>query len=523
MPDLSQVIPIPLKLADGHKTAMWVDEQIWGHRLWDGQSPWLIFLEFLNVAEARQRKGTLLDEGEDFALLIYRPYKRMALRNLLFNNEALTRIAAKHADSNSAWAEWLSWMSDNAKGVTEIEKDYSYLKPRFGSFHDFAMLIGMLRGSSVESASNKRWTSKFVFPFGPSALYIDLNLSAASGKAVREYINFGRTGELLYMMLCRSSRRAELKPYLERLISGDNQWNKLTSLLQPGTDDDDLDTPGKSCYLPYRSHASFDELGKDWLSVFKLGLPGFDALPSLVTLSALHVMLYQLMVAADWCGLRRKPYMICEVVAPKKTIVRELSFSNHVENDILSSRAVGAYIDVIEQSEEWQRASQEHGAFLKCSRILEERVLWGEDRKDYNGPNDPQALINFLRAAALKRHQQHVSNIHRIYGKGAGLVSRRGTNKLRYAPTDGLLKTLLFANVEKRMELGEFLALLYERYGLIFGDNEVEKVLAKDEFDKKAFQANARRLEQRLGSLGMLRRLSDGCAYVENPYGRRIP
>ncbi len=40
----------------------------------------------------------------------------------------------------------------------------------------------------------------------------------------------------------------------------------------------------------------------------------------------------------------------------------------------------------------------------------------------------------------------------------------------------------------------------------------------KDEFDKKAFQANSRRLEQRLGSLGLLRRLSDGCAYVVNPY-----
>ncbi len=47
---------------------------------------------------------------------------------------------------------------------------------------------------------------------------------------------------------------------------------------------------------------------------------------------------------------------------------------------------------------------------------------------------------------------------------------------------------------------------------------QAEQVLAKDEFDKKAFQANARRLEQRLGSLGLLRRLSDGCAYVINPY-----
>ncbi len=72
------------------------------------------------------------------------------------------------------------------------------------------------------------------------------------------------------------------------------------------------------------------------------------------------------------------------------------------------------------------------------------------------------------------------------------------------------------------MELNEFLSRLHERYGLIFGDREAERVLDKDDFDKKAFQANAKRLEQRLVSLGMLRRLSDGCAYVENPYGRRI-
>ena len=90
--------------------------------------------------------------------------------------------------------------------------------------------------------------------------------------------------------------------------------------------------------------------------------------------------------------------------------------------------------------------------------------------------------------------------------------------KLRYAPTDALLKTLLFANVEKRAELFHFLETLYRRYGLVFGDREAEHILAKGDLDKKAFQANSRRLEQRLGSLGLLRRLSDGCAYVVNPY-----
>jgi len=30
----------------------WLDEQIWGHRLLHPQTPWLLFLVFLSVAEA---------------------------------------------------------------------------------------------------------------------------------------------------------------------------------------------------------------------------------------------------------------------------------------------------------------------------------------------------------------------------------------------------------------------------------------------------------------------------------------
>ena len=131
-------------------------------------------------------------------------------------------------------------------------------------------------------------------------------------------------------------------------------------------------------------------------------------------------------------------------------------------------------------------------------------------------------LLRELRTQALNGHRQHVANVHRSFGREAGLVSKRGTNKFRYAPTDALFKALLLANVVRRMELNEFLDRLYNRYGLVFGDREAEKVLDEEEFDKKVFQANSRRLEQRLGSLGMLRRLSDGCAYVENPYSREI-
>jgi hypothetical protein len=70
------------------------------------------------------------------------------------------------------------------------------------------------------------------------------------------------------------------------------------------------------------------------------------------------------------------------------------------------------------------------------------------------------------------------------------------------------------------MEYKDFLGVLFARYGFVIGEREAEQVLSKEDFEKKAFQSNSHRLEQRLSSLGMLRRLSDACAYVQNPLAR---
>jgi hypothetical protein len=105
---------------------MWVDEQIWGHRLWDSQSPWLLLLEFLSIAEASQRDNHLLDEQGVYYPLLFKPYQRMFLRNILFNNEVLLRISDRYPDSTSAWSTWLTWMAENAKAVPS--RDFSYVR-----------------------------------------------------------------------------------------------------------------------------------------------------------------------------------------------------------------------------------------------------------------------------------------------------------------------------------------------------------------------------------------------------------
>ena len=501
---------------------MWLDEQIWGHRLWDAQSPWLLFLEFLNVAEGMHRKGQLLDEGGDSPRLVFLPHRRLHLRNILFNSEALAAIRERTSDSSKAWSEWLSWMEENARGVDR--RDFSYLKRRFDSFGQFASLVGMVRASAVESESNKRWSSRFVFPFGPNALYEDLNVTPTDAVG-REYINFGRTGELLYLMLCRSSHAAEIRPYLMALFESKNQWNELLRLFQP--DEADHAQERGDSYLPYKRHQRFDRLGEDWRGLVRVGLPGFDVFQYLVILSSLHVLLYELNLAAEWCDRDTPVHFVCEVVAPKKTLVRELSSANYQSNNLLPQAAVELVVKRIEASEEWRHATEQPGAFIACRNLLTKKVRWpdpdNDGESDYDGPHDPVALVSELKRAALSRHRKHVANVHRNYGRDVGLVSKRGTNTLRYAPTDSLLKALVLANIEYRLEFKEFLARLFDRYGLVFGDREAERVLPNEEFDRKAFQLNAHRLEQRLGSLGVLRRLSDACAYVQNPFARRTP
>jgi hypothetical protein len=503
-------LPQPLPPPDSfdQSSSMWVDEAIWGHRLYDEQLPWMVFLEFLNVFYHEADKGRAFSELAGLNTLKYRAAHRLYLRNILFNNPHLAEMRQTYSNDTNRWDEWFKRMKA-ATGIAQAQFDY--LRKHFHTFDDFCETVALIRSTSLEVNSNKRWTSKFVFPYGRECLYEDLDNTASTND--RRF--FGRTGEMLYLMLCRTQQKDELLIALKaRLSKTDPTWDSIIKCLQPA-DDDQVSGERANSFLPYEHHRCFDEFAEDWLAILRLNIPSFDVFPHLVNLAGLHLVTYQLGVSRQLLGLETPLHIICEVVAPKKTLVREISCDLYQENNLLPAQAVETFISRIENSPAWQQALSENGAFEKCRKILRDEVRWGEE---YEGPSDPEQLITALRQAATKRHRQHVANIHRNYGREIGLVSKRGTVKLRYAPTDALLKTLLFANVEKRIELHQFLERLHTRYGIVFSDKQAEQVLPKGEFEKKAFQANSRRLEQRLGSLGVLKRLSDGCAYVVNPY-----
>ena len=83
---------IDLPPHDHQAIRYWIDERIWGHRIWDNQTPWLIFLKFVGIAESAHREGSLLDEKGSYYPLLFDPHQRILLRNLLYNNQILPFI-----------------------------------------------------------------------------------------------------------------------------------------------------------------------------------------------------------------------------------------------------------------------------------------------------------------------------------------------------------------------------------------------------------------------------------------------
>jgi hypothetical protein len=491
----------------------WIDEAIWGHRLYDEQTPWLTFLEFMTVLLAENRADRPLHEAT-LNSLSYRPQLQLRLRNLVFNNPHIMTVRSESRADDASWSLWLGKMAETAGGLDD--RDFSYLRERFESFRDFAAVIEFLQGSAIEGTSNKRWSSKFIFPFGPNALYEDANVNPRGGVS-NDRRFFARTGELLYLMLCRSRAVGRLRALLvARFLENPAPYDSMARVLQGEPQFAKAERGG--AYLPCSSHPLFDRLAEDWLAILSLPIPAFDAIPHLVTMMGLNLILYQLERAHE--VLENEPVsLVCEIVSPKKSVIRDLSADSYQRNNGLPQRAVERYVRRVSETDAWTAAIQSDDPVHYASDILRKTFGWPDADDDEAAP-DALALIEQLAERAISRHKQHIGKVHMTWARAIGLSSRRSSRRVRYAPTDRLLKTLVVCCVSKRLEFRDFLTLLYDRYGIVIGDMQARGFVASGDADQEDFSDNAHRLEERLASLGLLKRLSDSCAYVENPFNR---
>lgn len=495
-----------------------VDENIWGHRLYDEQLPHLTVLEFLGALGSNLDKPLRPHEGLGGSFK-FQPQRQIRLRGLLFNNPYVESISKSAQPDEEKWRQWLLRFAQGSTGNGDGADDMAYLRHSFASFDDFAKAVELLRSSSFESRSNKRWSSKFVFPFGPDAQVLVERVDA-KGAASNDRRFFARTGELIYLMLSRAQRGPELgEKLVARLYDQSLPMNRLVRALQgpPQTAPDDRPVG----YLPYASLPRFDRLCEDWLAILSRDMPVYDALEHLISITGLNLMLYFLERGKAQAGQAEPVEIVCEMVSRERTKVRALSAESYLANQGYSAAAIRFSIESTKLSPEWGSALASSDPKAACAAVLRSRFQWppedgGDDADALN--KDGDQLVEQLVEKALSRHEQHVDKIHPAWSRAIGLSSRRLSRRTRYAPNDRLLKSLVVAIVENRMQFDEFLAEAKSRYGLVVGDVEGARLINEKLVDQEALSDNRANLEARLAGLGLVRRLSDSCSFVENPF-----
>jgi len=493
-----------------------VDEHIWGHRLYDEQLPHLTVLEFLTVLQSNLASPLNVPPGEK---VVYQPQHQIRLRSLLFNNPYVEVVRSRLISDEAKWDAWTDLFRVNATEMGDLSLDH--LKSAFLCFDDFARAIELLRSTAFELQSNKRWSSKFVFPFGPDALYEDLRFDSKDN-ASNDRRFFARSGELLYLMLSRATNGQELgRQLVQRLFNPATPLNMLVKAVQGETQRAPRER-GVG-YLPYLQNTRFDRLCDDWLAILARDIPVYDALDHIITITGLNMLLYFLECGKTTVSDVSPVEILCEVIARQRTRVRALSCDSYQFNQSLSLRAIKSFIEQVRTTTVWESALNSDDPNGECLRIMQERFQWPQhgqdDDVDVNDMNG-EDLIARLTEKAEKRHEQHLGKIHNSWARAVGLGSRRLSRRLRYAPNDRLLKALVVTVVEQRMEFGEFLTEIHRRYGLVFGHAEGAHYIQENLVDQEALMDNAAYLETRLYGLGLVRRLSDSCAFVENPFSR---
>lgn len=499
------------------KIDYWVEEEIWGHRFYDDQTPWLIFLEFLAVLRDRAEKGEPFkrtsNKGvhEDFT---YSMPLRLPLRFFLFNNPYLQHVEMTAKGNDVQWNHWIHIIKLSA--VERAGVDFAYLRQHF-EYRHLVRVAEVFQSSAIGAESGKRWTSKFVYPHGPDCLFSEVSDKVGSKSRDRRF--FARGGELLYLMLTRSGYGDELLPMLQRVVLDENKaWNRMAKSLLPRDQSDEKTNPVQIGYLPYAHRSEYGDLANDWISLLKLNMPGESVLDPLVRISSHHILLYLFNRAHEVIDDGTFTRFVLEITAPKSTPIRALSADNYLANSRLTEYAIEQHIKSFKETSEWRNASETMDA---DSARLALRNRFGFEGKSLKGAggNTPGKVFNKFLESVKSRHQQHFSGVPGVIARHIGLAVHRRGMKTRYAPTDALLKAVVFATVDGPMEFNLFLRELYRKYRFVIGANEAREAFDELPIDKRVFDENAQRLESRLLALGLLRRLSDDCAYVINAFG----
>lgn len=489
-----------------------IEQMIWGHRLINDQSPWLLLLEVLAIMSARasdkNQKSIFLPPGGKHERFAYNVPMRAELRDLLFQDHDLDAIATD-GDTLSDEAKWDKW-----RGKRTIE-EIAHLRDRFDKFSSFHDAVDLLRAAVVEPERDRRATSRHLIPGGPDMLMADY--AVKDGKVTSDRKFFARGGELIFLMLNRSALAPKLEELVRRrLLSSKGRWNRVAKLLQrPATHPDDLSTiQYKVGYLPLPQHFVYNRLAEDWTALLSLDqLPDDQLAEPLMRLTGLQVARYIIERSAEVLGRRPDQPIPVDMATTNASGLRRVSRERFQLHREMSRLAISRVVDEFAASIAWQQAGSAGDPTAHRKKLLLDVFSYKVDQKTI----EPDRMIEKLKEEALSKHANHLGLMLGVQTERIGLaVSRVGQGRW-YAANNGFLEAVVLATVTAPVELERFLEVVWEKYRLVIGPRVGQRELGTDApFEQ--LRANQRVFEERLRMLGFLERLSDDCAFVRNPY-----
>ncbi|TDV89925.1 hypothetical protein BDK62_12277 [Halomonas alkaliantarctica] len=508
----SKPLPVPSGLLNS--VDMQVQEIMYGHRLTQEQEPYMILLEVLHVCNA-QPLGSVKPSEDNHEAFKYTLPRRRKLRFLLFADRQLEQVVNDQdiADSEK-WSVWKKRVNHQFQGNTTAHDEFAYLDEAFDSdINALLQAVRLLRAQEVDVMHNRRWTSRFLSVTGPETLCPDM----------REFVNqawsmdrrfFGRGGELVYLMLNRSSRVEELKEQIaSNFLDEKSPMNQVAMRL---TDDNEDGSSGTEIgYLPYRHHEAYDRIADDWCNLLDLHLPDGHLFEPLFRITGLNLVTYLAQQTANILGSNKPEPIVADLTDGSDKQFREICKMHLNRHRLAANRAVKTFItDIANQDEEWQAAvTQGDGGAAKD--VL--RRLFAYKHRDMQ-IRPPLQQLNTLIEQATSRDKNNLHKYLLPLTKGIGLATSRQRIGSWFGLDDGLLFALVMANVTHTVELRDFVAQLYERYGIVIGPEEARQAFTRLPVGVQSFETNLAALEQRMTRLALTQRLSDDCAFVTNPY-----
>lgn len=541
--------------------------RIWGHRLRTGQH-WIEYmLEFLSVLSGfnyRLGQGLSSYDGQDGYLSKYRIPQRLGLRRFVFYDE---REKTRDSRDTRATAELRSRLRqlltdtdghtggellDQARSLlrsfSAVEEDRSwYAKSLFPVHEKFLLWEALRKGSTLKE-------------YRLSA--DDLSLAELDrGLEFRARNFFARGGELYYLIISAGTeddpdRRSRISSKLQKLLTENNRalgdlaqaidatWNELS-------DNDNDYISGTLGWIPDSSCALYRQIAADLDNFLDNELDSLECLELLAHLIGFHIVTYiyhRAHPASDPeghssgnCLEACRSELLIDILGDQDGgIVRDRSASLLREQDDRQLRRACEL--VINQVRTWaanapveedrllehleDEAKQDFGIAKTRTKHKLDNAIREIQARYTDGQVDRETLIRAygekVFEALSSDFRRNFLAVHRKIGRAIGLIAPRKGTQVRFVIGDTLLKTLVLATLVRGsapVRFGQFLKLLYEKYGIIVGPGEAHQagLVEKLRINEEYYSRNREALRVRMQRAGLVTQYSDATALVYRP------